>query len=182
MEKKLKRRRKRNRDKDSDLVFADHYERIVLNKFPGKISCVSLSNKSFVSKTHENQAFVAISFSSNSIELYSLHYNTVKSVKTPSIFEIFSSITHEGHRSPARTLALSSNNHNLLTGSAESIKVWDVSSNKCSVHVQSSYCLCCCWFPGDKYIMVGCKTGEIQIFDILSSEKVINKLAHKGSI
>lgn len=182
IEKKLKRRRKRNRDAECTLQLHDEYEKIVSHKVLEKINSFALSTKMYKTKTHECQVYIAISFASNSLEIYSLHYNLEKNLKTPSEFIITCTISHEGHRSPARTLSLSEDNHNLLTGSGESLKIWDVSSKKCTVDLESGYCLCSSWFPGDKYVMVGCRSGEIQIFDILSSEKVISKQAHDGSI
>ena len=181
-EKKLKRRRKRNRDNDCELQLPDQYEKIISHKSTEKISGFSISNNSYKSKTHENQVFISISYSSNKIELYSLAYNAIKNLKIPADFSLTSSISHEGHRSPSRTLALSEDNHTLLSGAGESIKIWDVATEKCVVHIESGYCLCSAWFPGDKYVMVGCRNGEIQIFDVLSSEKVVNKQAHAGSV
>ena len=180
--KKVKRRRKRNKDQSIELSFADQYQKVLLHKFSEKINSVSLSNTLHRSRSYENKILISISYASNSLEIYTFQYNSLKKLKTPPEFTFFSSVSYEGHRSSARTLSLSEDNNSLLTGSGESVKIWDMSSNKCISHLESGYCLCSCWFPGDKYIMVGCRSGELQIFDILTNEKLINKQAHEGSI
>ena len=183
-EKKLKRRRKRNRDSESECVLQlqDQYDKIISHKTLEKISSFCTANHTQKSKTHEKQLTVAVSFACNIIEVYAMHYNLMNKLKTPADFSVLYQISHEGHRSPARTLSLSEDNHNLITGSGESLKLWDVSSQKCIVDIESGYCLCSSWFPGDKYVMVGCRSGEIQIFDVLSSERVINKKGHASSV
>lgn len=182
VEKKLKRRRKRNRNQDLVLQLQDQYEKILSYKSSEKINTFAFSHKKVKSKSHEHGLFLTLSLASNSLELYFFQYNLEKMLKTPADFAIKTQISHEGHRSAARTLSLSANNDFLLSGSAESVKIWDVASEKCTVHIESGYCLCSAWFPGDKYIVVGCKSGEIQVFDILSCEKVVEKKGHAGSV
>jgi U3 small nucleolar RNA-associated protein 12 len=182
IEKKLKRRRKRNRDKDLVLQFPDYYEKIVSHKSVEKISGFDVSNKQYKSSTHETQIFVTLSYSSNSLRVYSLHFNSKSSLKTSAEFNSVGNIDHEGHRSPARTLALSKDNNNLASGSGESLKVWNLNTRQCIVNIESGYCLCSAWFPGDKFVIIGCKSGELQLFDVLTSEKVLTKEAHEGSV
>lgn len=182
VDKKLKRRRKRNRDQDLVLQFPDYYEKIVSFKTENKISAVCLSGKSEKSPSHEKQVKIAISYALNYLETYVLGYDIVKGGKVPASFSELQCFKQNGHRTPARTLALSENNRNLLSGSGESVKIWDLASEKCVVSIDSGYCLCSAWFPGDKFVVVGCRDGTLQVFDVLSSSLALSIPAHEGSI
>jgi U3 small nucleolar RNA-associated protein 12 len=182
IEKKLKRRRKRNRDQDLELQFPDYYEKILSFKPDFKISSASLSQIPEKSKTFETRLKLSISSSKNHLQVYSLDYNSKKNQKTSPVLSLVNEISHEGHRSPARTLSISEDNSTLLSGSAESVKIWDLSRQKCLVSIESGYCLCSSWFPGDKFAVVGCRDGTLQLFDVLASELAFKLQAHEGSI
>ena len=182
VEKKLKRRRKRNRDQDVLLQFPDYYEKIVSFKTESKISAVSLSSNSQKSLTHEKQVKLAVSYSLNYLETYVLAYNARKVGKVVPSFAVQHCFKHPGHRTPARTLSLSENNRSLLSGSGDSVKIWDLASEKCVVSIDSGYCLCSAWFPGDKFVIIGCRDGTLQLFDVLSSSLAFSIPAHEGSI
>lgn len=182
IEKKLKRRRKRNRDQDLELQFHDNYEKIVSFKPDCKLASATLSKSLQKSVKYEKKTQIILSFSNNSVQIYTLEFNLEKNLKTSPLFETGLTISHEGHRSPARTLALSEDNSTLLSGSGESVKIWDLSRQKCLVSIESGYCLCSAWFPGDKFVVVGCRDGSLQLMDVLGSELVSSVKAHEGSV
>jgi U3 small nucleolar RNA-associated protein 12 len=56
---------------------------------------------------------------------------------------------HPGHRSDVRTVSFSSDNTAILSGSHESVKVWNRGAQVCIRTIFTGYCLCSFFVPGD---------------------------------
>jgi U3 small nucleolar RNA-associated protein 12 len=138
-------------------TLSDEIEKLDVIKTSSKVkSCDLLMNR--------NECKIAVLLSNNSIEFYSLK---------PSIKpQIYASIHLEGHRSDVRTVAISSDNLSILSASAESLKVWNRTSGKCITTIEEGveYALCSVFAPGDRYCVLGTKTGKLQIFDLSSAQ------------
>lgn len=80
------------------------------------------------------------------------------------------SFSHPGHRSDIRTVAFSSDNTSILSGSHESVKIWSRSTSICIRTIASGYCLSSFFTPGDRQAVVGTKKGSLQIIDVASAE------------
>ncbi|TRY63046.1 hypothetical protein TCAL_10987 [Tigriopus californicus] len=89
---------------------------------------------------------------------------------------------HPGHRSDVRTVQFSSDNTSILSGSHESIKIWNRNVQVCVRTVASGYCLSSLFVPGDRQVIVGTRKGTIQIFDIASAEMTEEIEAHDKEI
>lgn len=89
---------------------------------------------------------------------------------------------HPGHRSDVRTVQFSSDNTSILSGSHESIKIWNRNAQVCVRTVASGYCLSSLFVPGDRQVVVGTRKGTIQIFDIASAEMTEEIEAHEKEI
>lgn len=87
-----------------------------------------------------------------------------------------------GHQSDVRTISFSSDNTALLSASAESIKVWNRSSLQCIRTMPCDYALCSLFAPGDRHIILGTKSGKLQIFDIGSGSLLEEFEAHAGAV
>ena len=88
-----------------------------------------------------------------------------------------------GHRSELRTVALSHGSDMILTCSAEQLKLWNVST----MHPIRSFsigspCLCAVFLPGDQYILIGSKSGQLTCFAVASGEIIFDQKAHDGSL
>ncbi|KAF2835524.1 WD40 repeat-like protein [Patellaria atrata CBS 101060] len=92
------------------------------------------------------------------------------------------SVEIPGHRSDIRAVALSSDDRMLATASSGALKVWNVRTQSCLRTIECGYALCCAFLPGDKIVVVGTKSGELELFDIASSELIDRVAAHEGSI
>ncbi|XP_074648521.1 WD repeat-containing protein 3-like [Tubulanus polymorphus] len=91
-------------------------------------------------------------------------------------------LTLHGHRSDVRTVAFSSDNTAIVSASAESVKIWNRASTQCIRSVSCDYALCSMFAPGDRHVIIGTKTGKIQIFDISSGSLLESISAHSGAV
>ncbi|RPB14395.1 WD40 repeat-like protein [Morchella conica CCBAS932] len=97
-------------------------------------------------------------------------YNKVYTVELP------------GHRTDIRSLSLSSDDRMLASASSGSLKIWNVKTSTCIRTFECGYALCCSFLPGDKIVVVGTKSGELELFDVTSSSIIETVAAHEGAI
>ena len=86
-----------------------------------------------------------------------------------------------GHRSDVRTLAWSSDNTALATGSSECVKVWNRQS-LVPVRTMPSACLSLMFCHGDRHIVAGTKAGQLEMFDLGSGDRTESIAAHEGEV
>ncbi|XP_067849056.1 WD repeat-containing protein 3 [Heptranchias perlo] len=120
---------------------------------------------------------VVMLLQNNTVEAYSLNLT----VKTPECTKI-ARITIAGHRTDARTLAFSSDNIAVLSASAETVKIWNRSTLQCIRTMACEYTLCSLFVPGDRQIILGTKSGKLQLFDLASGNLLESFDAHDGAV
>lgn len=64
----------------------------------------------------------------------------------------------------------------------DSVKIWNLKSKSVIRTIPSGYALCSLFTPGNRQVLVGTKTGEIEIFDISSSTMIRSIKGHSGAI
>ena len=79
-------------------------------------------------------------------------------------------------------MCFSSDDTCIASGSAESVKIWNKASQQCVVTMPSGYALCCAFVPGDRHVLVGTKTGALQLFELSSASKLAEVQAHEGAV
>nr|XP_034332540.1 WD repeat-containing protein 3 [Crassostrea gigas] len=87
-----------------------------------------------------------------------------------------------GHRTDVRTLSFSSDNTALLSASAESVKIWNRASSQCIRTMTCDYALCSLFAPGDRHVIIGTKSGKLQIFDVGSGGLLEEVEDHTGAV
>ncbi|KIW03981.1 uncharacterized protein PV09_04812 [Verruconis gallopava] len=92
------------------------------------------------------------------------------------------SIDLPGHRTDVRALALSSDDKMLASASSGSLKIWNVKTGTCLRTLECGYSLCCAFLPGDRIVVVGTKSGDLELFDIASSTLLESVPAHDGAV
>lgn len=113
----------------------------------------------------------------NLVELYSL------STSLPNPQPVRTSrITIGGHRSDVRTLSFSSDNIAVLSAAAESVKIWNRSTLQCIRTMPCEYALCSFFVPGDRQVVIGTKTGNMQLYDLASGNLLETIAAHDGAL
>ncbi|GFP85559.1 uncharacterized WD repeat-containing protein c3d6.12 [Phtheirospermum japonicum] len=133
-----------------------------------------ISSICFCPKTPKSSlATLALSLNNNLLEIYSIE--SASATKS-------SSIELHGHRSDVRSVTLSSDNTLLMSTSHSAIKIWNPSTGACLRTIDSGYGLCGLFVPGDKYAIVGTKTGTLEIIDVRSGTCVEVVEAHGGSV
>ncbi|KAM3538530.1 hypothetical protein ARSEF1564_008557 [Beauveria bassiana] len=92
------------------------------------------------------------------------------------------SVDLPGHRADVRALSLSSDDKMLATAANGSLKIWNVKTQACIRTFECGYALSCAFLPGDKVVVVGTKSGELQLFDVASAALLDSVDAHEGAI
>ncbi|OAA67614.1 WD domain-containing protein [Cordyceps fumosorosea ARSEF 2679] len=92
------------------------------------------------------------------------------------------SVDLPGHRADVRTLSLSSDDKMLATAANGSLKIWNIKTQACIRTFECGYALSCAFLPGDKVVVVGTKSGELQLFDVASAALLDSVEAHEGAI
>lgn len=126
-----------------------------------------------------------VSTTNNQVELYTISaQEKAKKSKSEEATDYTRSFAVDlpGHRSDIRALALSSDDRMLATASSGSLKIWNVKTGSCLRTLDCGYALCCSFLPGDKVVIIGNKSGELELFDIASSTLIDTIKAHDSSI
>ncbi|KAI8488166.1 Dip2/Utp12 protein [Branchiostoma belcheri] len=116
-----------------------------------------------------------------------LHDNAMETITVPTNEKrpepsVKARLLLPGHRSDVRTAAFSSDNIAMVTGAAESVKIWNRSTQQCIRTLTSGYALCSTFVPGDQQVIIGTKAGKLEIFDIGSGSLLQSVEAHQGAL
>lgn len=120
---------------------------------------------------------VALLLQNNTIETYSL-----KPADKPPTANKTARLTLGGHRTDARTMAFSSDNLAILSASGDTVKVWNRSTLQVIRTMACEYALCSLFVPGDRQIILGTKSGKLQIFELASGSLLETVDAHHGAL
>ncbi|XP_056289590.1 WD repeat-containing protein 3 [Pseudoliparis swirei] len=123
---------------------------------------------------------VALLLQNNTLETYSLKPSG-PGAGAPDANKT-SRLTLAGHRTDVRTLSFSSDNLAVLSASGDTAKVWNRSTLQVVRTMACEYALCSLFVPGDRQIILGTKSGKLQIFELASGSLLETVDAHKGSL
>eukprot|EP01028_Stygiella_incarcerata_P000409 TRINITY_DN104_c0_g1_i1.p1 TRINITY_DN104_c0_g1~~TRINITY_DN104_c0_g1_i1.p1 ORF type:complete len:969 (-),score=295.10 TRINITY_DN104_c0_g1_i1:144-3050(-) len=88
-----------------------------------------------------------------------------------------------GHRSDIRSLAISFDDSLVATTSSNLLKIYHTKKHEFVRTLECGYGLCCQFLPGNNNIvLVGTKTGEIEIHDLSAATLVESVKAHDGAV
>ncbi|KAF3911011.1 Beta-TrCP [Arthrobotrys entomopaga] len=191
-----KRKRKRGKGKEDGAEDVDMEEQDVqldvsevfvqhtLVRTPGKARSIHWAHTGKSSKSMQ----LMVSCTNNLLELYDIPTSKEKSKDAASKEAAISEYTRlytvelPGHRTDVRALALSSDDSLLASASNGSLKVWNVRTGTCVRTFECGYALCCAFLPGDKIVVVGNKSGELELFDIASAVMIETVQAHEKEV
>lgn len=157
-------------------VFAQH----LIIRTTGKVRSVDWATN----HGHKQLQLLAAT-TNNQLELYDIttKEKSSKSKKEDSPDYTRSlSVELPGHRADIRALSLSSDDKMLASAANGSLKIWNVKTQTCIRTFECGYALCCSFLPGDKVIVVGTKSGELELFDVTSASLIDSVSAHEGAI
>ena len=120
---------------------------------------------------------VLCALSNNALEVWQVSTvrNGVEPVRSSSLYA-------PGHRGDVRAVSVSSNGAVVASCACSEVKVWNVDSGMCFRTVACGYGVCCVFLPGDKHVLIGTRTGELQLIDVASAELVESVSAHAGAV
>ncbi|KAH8358999.1 hypothetical protein KR093_003792 [Drosophila rubida] len=128
---------------------------------------------------------VLVSLANNSLCLYSLEAS-LKSRKasTPadSSVKVLRSLTRLGHQSEVRSVCFSNDSLAIGSGAGDSFKLWDRDAMQCLRTVSTDYVLCSRFVPGDRYVLLGMKSGALLIVDVGAADIVEKIPAHESEL
>jgi U3 small nucleolar RNA-associated protein 12 len=165
-----------NNEIEIEQTVKDEYTRICLLKTKHKIKYVDLFvslNKQIDTQT----CLVGVLLANNQFEIYSIDLK-IKAINDESNLKHLCSIESAGHRTDVRTISFSSDSSAFLTASGDCLKVWNRLSSSCIRTLQCDYALCSAFLPDDNHVIIGCKSGKIQLFDINGAKLLENVSAH----
>ncbi|KAF4555748.1 WD domain-containing protein 31 [Elsinoe fawcettii] len=124
-----------------------------------------------------------VSCSNNQLELWDIDSRSEKrkSDEAPEYSRSLS-VDNSGHRTDIRALAISSDDRMLASASAGLLKIWNVRTQSCLRSIECGQSLCCAFLPGDKIVLLGTKSGELELYDIASSTLIDKFQAHEGAV
>lgn len=188
-----KRRRRRERQKDgkpteeeavgeedvSKADVSDVFVQYVIVRTGGKVRSVD-----WAVPTGQKDLHLLVGMTNNQLEYYSLPTKEKSEKKKADVPDYTRSLAVDlpGHRTDIRALSLSSDDKMLASASNGSLKVWNIKTQNCIRTFESGYALCCSFLPGDKVVVVGTKSGELQLFDVASAALLDSVDAHEGAI
>ncbi|KAI5799152.1 hypothetical protein DFH27DRAFT_501148 [Peziza echinospora] len=169
----------------STATVEDIFVSYVVLRMGGKVRGIDWAASSKPGKS--DSLHLLASLTNNSLEYYDIPKppsGKEKKTKTPETpdYKKVHTVELAGHRSAVRSLALSSDDRMLASASSDSLKIWNVKTSTCIRTFECGYALCCSFLPGDKIVVVGTKTGEIELFDVASSVMIETIRAHEGAI
>lgn len=128
--------------------------------------------------TSSSKIEILLSTSSNTIELYTIPF-TAKEV-SPATKSY--SVEVQGHRTDVRSMDISDNNKLLATASNGLLKIWNTGTTNCLRTFECGYALATKFLPGGTLIVVGTRSGELELYDLASSTLLESIQAHEGAI
>ncbi|RNA37212.1 WD repeat-containing 3, partial [Brachionus plicatilis] len=112
----------------------------------------------------------------NMIEVYSC--KVTKKVNSLHTASLMYALEMPGHRTDVRTLAFSSDSTAFITASGDSMKVWNRMSLSCIRTFKCDYALSSLFLYDDNHVLIGTKSGKIQLFNINLACMLENVIAH----
>ncbi|KAI1807157.1 WD40 repeat-like protein [Daldinia bambusicola] len=170
-------------DQDEDIGHADindAFAQHLIVRTGGKVKSVDWAD------THGKKKLqLLVGTTNNQLEMFNMPLKEKsKKSKQEDIpdYERALSIEIPGHRADIRSLALSSDDKWLASASNGSLKIWSMLTQKCGKTLECGYALCCSFLPGDKLVVIGTKTGEIELFEVATGTLLDSVSAHEGAI
>ncbi|KAI0269170.1 WD-repeat-containing protein [Gloeopeniophorella convolvens] len=173
-------------DKIHDVVDGDNPDKVELEDLfkPHVIVRATGKIRSFSFPTEvpsKSAAQVCLALSNNAIEVYNVPEPTKAKEVVPEAARLYS-LDLPGHRTDIRTISLSSDDTLLASASNGSLKIWNTRTTGCIRTLECGHSVCSTFLPGDRYVAIGTKSGELQVYDLSSSTLVETIKAHTGTL
>lgn len=166
-------------DENTTATISDVFVPYTIVRAGGKVRAVDWIN----TRSHKTLQLLT-SCTNNELDVYDIptFNEKTKSKEEGTEYTRSFSVDLPGHRTDVRSLALSSDDKMLASASSGSLKIWNIKTGTCLRTLECGYALCCAFLPGDRIVVVGTKSGELELFDIASSTLIESVPAHEGAV
>lgn len=120
---------------------------------------------------------IAVNLRNNCVRLFNLQ-TALKNGEA----QCLRGILNHGHQSDIKSVTFSNENVALVSGSAESVKLWNMPSQTCLKTVETGYVMTLAFVPGDKHVLAGLKDGRLLIIDIVVGDILEEIPAHSKEL
>mmetsp|Transcript_144252 Transcript_144252/g.402015 ORF Transcript_144252/g.402015 Transcript_144252/m.402015 type:complete len:926 (-) Transcript_144252:49-2826(-) len=120
-----------------------------------------------------------LGLSNNSLEVVHLTPSEDDSIATAKGSQGFD---QHGHRTGVRALAVAHDDSLLMSMSAEAVKIWNTTTQRCIRTMASGYGLCGLFVVGNEYVLVGTKEGNLELYDLRVAELAQSETPHAGAV
>lgn len=135
--------------------------------------------------THAFQSKVCSATFSNDFLIVSLANNTIQKLEQkpskegPIVYEMVHQT--QGHTSDIRCVEMT--DEQIISAGDGECRIWDIESGTCVSRISCGYAMCMTVLPGGRFVLLGTKTGELQLVDI-SDATMYNEIskAHAKTI
>ncbi|KAL0021070.1 hypothetical protein WJX79_008561 [Trebouxia sp. C0005] len=156
-------------EEDEKLTAADELAPMQTIRCKQKIRSFALAP----SQSAKGGVSLTIALANNSLEVWHIKDEDVSRLH---------GLDSPGHRSDIRTVALSSDDSLLLSGSNNEVKIWNPRSGVCLRTIEAGYGLCALFAPGNRHAVVGTKEGTLDVLDVGASSRLQSVEAHAGAV
>lgn len=126
---------------------------------------------------------LVLSLAANSLEAYKDEGRKSTTADTQNVeFVKYLSLDFQSHRSDVRCLVLSQDETLLATASLDAVKLWNTKSWSCVRSMDCNSVLCMRFLPNNQQLIVGTKSGSLEVLDLATATSVYQHKAHDGSI
>ncbi|KPJ08224.1 WD repeat-containing protein 3 [Papilio machaon] len=153
------------------LTLSDEVRRLTSVKLSAKIKSASL----LLGMTGEVR--VGVTLANNTVEMHSLKLGEENDVKC------LKQITQPGHQKEPRCVAISSSSLAIISAAADSIKLWNRTSQACirTIPVPCGRPCSVCFLPGDRHAAAGCADGTLLLLDVAAATVAEQIPAHTAA-
>jgi U3 small nucleolar RNA-associated protein 12 len=157
---------------------SDVFVKYMIVRTSGKVRSTN-----WVTTGSKKSLHLLISTNNNQLEIYDVvSHREQKSDKAGDDYTRSLAVELPGHRTDVRTLALSSDDRMLASASTGSLKVWNLKTQSCLRTLECGQALCSAFLPGDRMVLLGTKSGELELYDISTSTLIEKIQAHENPI
>ena len=171
MEKQLRRKRKKLKDTGSEDISLNIDEEVLFVK---TIKCAHKIRSICGRPMKKGGIRLSCLFNNNKIQCYSITPDCEQQPTT--------SLELLGHRTDIRSIRFTSDSSRVMTVSDGSAKLWSCKTQHCISTVECGNGMCAIMAPGDQYVVVGTKKGEVQLLDLVSGVMISSISAHSGCV
>ncbi|KAL8271899.1 hypothetical protein Esti_004184 [Eimeria stiedai] len=127
---------------------------------------------------------ICLNLNNNALELWTVSPSLLRKPQagTGDAFTLAGRLSSGGHAGQIRSLALSHDDGYVLSAADEGAKIWSVSSARCVKTLPCEEPQCGFVVAGNEHIVLGCRNGELLLFDVGAVALLQRDAAHAAAI